>query len=270
MAAGGGAPRAGETLRAALALMRDHPRETMAPLAAVQVPLAIAATLVTVLLYATVFAGETYPQRGLAGANEGGPFAAFVLLAAVTVVLGLVGMGATIVSVEAVARGRPVGPREALDPAFTRLGGLVALGGTLIVGAAALAALIVGLVAVLGPVAAIVGLAAFSFLALRIALAPQALMLEQAGAFPSLRRSWGLMRGNMLRLAIILLAVVAVPLILSLLAPASPGPGEAGRAARMAIDAGLQALQTAIAIPFGAFASTALTLYYLRIREAAP
>lgn len=257
--AGGGAPRAGagETLRAALALMRDHPRETMAPLAVVQVPLVIAATLVTVLLYATVFAGETYPQRGLTGASEGGPFAAFVLLAAITVVLGLVGMGATIVSVEAVAHGRPVGPREALDPAFTRLGGLVVLGGTLIVGVAALAATIVGVVAI-------------PFLGLRIALAPQALMLEQAGAFPSLRRSWGLMRGNMLRLAVILLAVVAVPLVLSLLAPASPGPGEAGRAARMAIDAGLQALQTAIAIPFGAFASTALTLYYLRIREAAP
>lgn len=258
-AAGGGAPRAGagETLRAALALMRDHPRETMAPLAAVQVPLAIAATLVTVLLYATVFADETYPQRGLTGASEGGPFAAFVLVAAVTVVLGLVGMGATIVSVEAVARGRPVGPREALDPAFTRLGGLVALAGTLIVGAAALAF-------------TIVGLAAIPFLGLRVALAPQALMLEGTGAFPSLRRSWGLMRGNMLRLLVILLAVIAVPLILGLLAPISPAPGEAGRAARMAIDAGLQALQTAIAIPFGAFASTALTLYYLRIREAAP
>ncbi len=248
---------AGETLRAALALMRDHPRETMAPLAVVQVPLAIAATLVTILLYATVFAGEPYPQRGLTGASEGGPFAAFVLLAAVTVVLGLVGMGATIVSVEAVAQGRPVGPREALDPAFTRLGGLVALGGTLLVGAAALAA-------------TIIGLAAIPFLGLRIALAPQALMLEGAGPFASLRRSWGLMRGNMLRLLVILLAVIAIPLVLGLLAPVSPAPGEAGRAARMAIDAGLQALQTAIAIPFGAFASTALTLYYLRIREATP
>ena len=95
-------------------------------------------------------------------------------------------------------------------------------------------------------------------------------MLEEAGPFAALRRSWGLMRGNMLRLLVVLLAVIAIPLVLGLLAPVSPAPGEAGRAARMAIDAGLQALQTAIAIPFGAFASTALTLYYLRIREATP
>ncbi len=267
MSAAAGAPRVGvgETLRAALALMRDHPRETMAPLALTQGPVAAVTVLAGIALYATAFAGEPYPDGGLAGASGGAPLAALVTLQAAAAVLGLVGAGATIVSVAALAKGRPIGLREAFDPAFTRLGRLIALAAILLVAGVLLAALMT-----LQAAAAVVGLAALPFLLPRVAVAFQALMLEDAGPLEALRRSWRLTHGHMLRLLGILIAAIVILAAIAFLAPTVPGPEEAGRGARMAIDAAIQALQTGLFIPAGAFAHGAVTLYYLRIREDQP
>ena len=258
-AAAGGGPRVtvGETLRAALALMRDRPRETIAPLALVQGPVAIATILAGLALYATVLADEPWPAGGLAGASGGAPLAAQVTLSAASVVLGLVGAGATIVSVAALAEGRPVDLREAFDPAFTRLGRLIALAAILIAGVVVLAL-------------TIVGVAAIPFLAPRVSAAFQAIMLEDAGPLEALRRSWRLTHGHMLRLLAILIVIVVVLFAIAFLAPTVPGPEEAGRGVRMAIDAAIQLLQTAIFVPVWAVALGAFTLYYLRIREEQP
>lgn len=258
-ATAGGGPRVtvGETLRAALALMRDRPRETIAPLALVQGPVAVATILAGIVLYTTAFADEPWPAGGLAGATGGGPLAAQVTLSAASVVLGLVGAGATIVSVAALAEGRPVALREAFDPAFTRLGRLIALAAILIAGFIVLAL-------------TIVGVAAIPFLAPRVSAAFQAIMLEDAGPLEALRRSWRLTHGHMLRLLAILIVIIVVLFAIAFLAPTVPGPEEAGRGARMAIDAAIQLLQTALFVPAGAFAHGAVTLYYLRIREEQP
>ena len=253
-AAAGGGPRVGETLRAALTLMRDRPRETIAPLALVQAPVAVATILAGVVLYTTAFADEPWPAGGLAGATGGGPLAAQVTLSAAAVVLGLVGAGATIFSVAALAEGRPVDLREAFDPAFTRLGRLIAL-----------AAILIGGVVVLA--LTIVGVAALPFLAPRLTMAFQAVMLEDAGPLEALRRSWRATHGHMLRLLGILIVMILILFAIAFLAPTVPGPEEAGRGARMALDAAIQLLQTALFVPAGAFAHGALTLYYLRIRE---
>lgn len=247
----------GETLRAALALMRDRPRETIAPLALVQGPITAVTILAGVALYATALADEPWPDGGLAGASGGAPLAVLVTLQAAAAVLGLVGAGATIVSVAALAQGRPVALREAFDPAFTRLGRLIALAAILLAGGVVLAL-------------TVVGLAAIPFLAPRVAVAFQAIMLEDAGPLQALRRSWRLTHGHMLRLLAILILSIVILAAIAFLAPTVPGPEEAGRAARMAIDAALQLLQAALFIPAGAFAHGAVTLYYLRIREEQP
>ena len=251
-------PGVGETLSAAAALMRDHPRETMLPLLALQAPLVIGTILLTVLLYSSVFADEVYPRGGLTGATEGGDQVfVLVVVVALAAIVGVVGQAATIVSVAAVALGKPLKLSEALDPAFTRLGGLIGL--TL-------------LFAIAGGVLLItfVGWVLIPFLIARFGVAYQIYLLEQTGPIEALSRSWRTMHGNMLRLLGIMLVGIALAVLIGLLVPASPGPGSVAREWRMAADAGLRILQGGIAIPIAAFAHAAITLYYLRIREENP
>lgn len=250
-------PGVGETLSAAAALMRDYPRETMLPLLAVQAPLVIGTIVLTTLLYSSVFAADVYPRGGITGASEGGgQVAALVVVVALAVILGLIGQGATIVSVAAVALGKPLTLTQALDPAFTRLGGLLAL--------TVIFAVVGGLLAI-----TVVGLAAIPFLVARFGIAFQVYLLEETSPIEALNRSWRTMNGHMLRLLGIVLVGLALLLLIGLLVPVSPGPGWGSREARMAIDALIQILQGGIGIPVTVFAHAAVTLYYLRIREDA-
>ena len=251
-------PGVGETLSAAAALMRDFPRETMLPLLAIQAPLVVGTILLTALLYSSVFADEMYPRGGITGATEGaGQIFALVIVVALALILGLIAQGATIVSVAAVAVGRPVTLTQALDPAFTRLGGLIVL--------TVVFAIVGGLLAL-----TIVGLAVIPFLVGRFGIAYQVYLLEGLGPIETLTRSWRTMQGNMLRLLGVIIVGVGLALLIGLLVPVSPGPESMSRGLRMLIDALLQILQGGIAIPVAAFAHAAITLYYLRIREENP
>ena len=247
-------PGVGETLSATAALMRDFPREAMLPFLVIHVPLVLGTIVLTVLLYSSVFAEEVYPKRGIFGAEGGAQVFALVVVLAVAAVLGVIAQGATIVSVAAIALGQPLTLSKALDPPFTRLGGLIAL--TVIF-------------AVVGALLAltIVGIAAIPFLVARFGIAYQVYLLEETGPIEALSRSWRTMHGNMLRLLGILLVGLVLAALIGLLVPVSPGPEGADRAARIAIDAALQILQGGIAIPVTVFAHAAVTLYYLRIRE---
>ncbi len=251
-------PGVGETLSAAAALMRDFPRETMLPLLAIQTPLVIGTILLTVLLYSSVFADEVYPRGGITGATEAGAqVIVLVVVVAAGVVLGLVAQGATIVSVAAVARGQPLTLSQALDPAFTRLGGLIVL--------TVIFTVVGGLLAF-----TIVGLAVIPFLIARFGVAYQVYLLEQTSPIEALTRSWRTMQGNMLRLLGIMVIGLALAFLIGALVPVSPGPESASRELRMAIDGGLRILQGGILIPVAAFAHASITLYYLRIREETP
>ncbi len=247
-----------ETLGAAAALMRDHPREAMLPLLAIQAPLVIGTILLTLALYGTVFADEIYPRGGITGASEGGgQVFALVVVVALAVVLGLVAQGATIVSVAAVARGKPLTIAQALDPAFTRLGGLVAL--------TVIFAVTLGLLTI-----TFVGIVVIPFLVARFGVAYQVYLLEETGPIDALRRSWRTMHGNMLRFLGVLIVGLALIVLIGALVPVSPGPDSMSREGRMAIDAGIQILQGGVGIPVTVFAHAAVTLYYLRIREETP
>ena len=243
----------GETLSATAALMRDHPRETMLPLLAIQAPLVVGTILLTILLYTSVFADEIYPRGGITAANEeGGQIFVLLVVLAVGAVLGLVAQGATILSVAGVALGQPLTLTQALDPAFTRLGGLIVL--TVIFIAVG------GLLAL-----TIVGLAVIPFLVARFGVAYQVYLLEQVGPIEALTQSWRTMQGNMLRLLGLILVGLVLILIIGALFPPFPAPDS--RTAQMAIDALQRILQGGAAIPVAAFAHAAITLYYLRIRK---
>lgn len=248
-------PGVGETLSAALGLMRDYPRETMLPLLTIQAPLVLGTILLSVLLYSSVFADEVYPRGGLTSASDDtGQVFVLVVVVALATIVGIIGQAATIVSVAAAALGQPVTLTQALDPAFTRLGGLIGL--TIIFGVAGALLLIT-----------FVGLALIPFLVARFGVAYQVYLLEQVGPIEALTRSWQAMHGHMLRLLGVMLVGVALVLVVGLLVPASPGPESVAREWRMAADAGIRILQGGIAIPIAAFAHASITLYYLRIRR---
>ncbi|MXX19861.1 MAG: hypothetical protein F4X03_13815 [Dehalococcoidia bacterium] len=253
----------GETLSAAAALMRDHPRETMLPLLAIQAPLVIGTILVTILLYNSVFADEVYPQGGLIGVREGGAQAfAFTVVLAVGLVFGAVALAATIVSTGAAAQGKSLSITEALDSAFARLGGMLVLTAIFLVGAVLLA-LLAGTNLLLAVAAGVAAL----YLTSRVAITYQVYLLEGGGPVEALRSSWNRTPGHMLRLLGIILVGATLVLLVGLLVPVFPEPGSMSREWRMAVDALLQILQGGVAIPFVAFAHAAITLYYLRIRE---
>ena len=249
-------PGVGGTLRAAFQLIREHPRETLLPFAVIQIPLVVATIVATIVLYNTAFSDEIYPRGGLFGVDEaGGQLFALALVAGIVVLFSLVGWSATIIATAGIASGESVSLSEALDPAFTRLGGLVGLTLLILGGTVLLAASVVGVVAL-------------PYLAIRLGVAFQVYLLEDVGPIESLRRSWQIMKGNMLRLFGVVLVVSGIALLIGLLLSANPDPENASRSTRMTIDAVLQVVQGAFAIPAAVFAHAATTIYYLRIREA--
>ena len=250
-------PGVGETLSAAAALLRDHPRETMLPLLVIQAILTLGVIVLTVLLYTSVFAGDAYPQGGIFGAEGRRGIFVLVVVVATGATLSLVAQAATILSVAGIARGQPLTLAEAFEPAFNRLGGLIAL--TVIF---AIAGVLLAIT--------IVGLALLPFLLARFGVVYQVYLLEQTDPVEAFQRSWRTMDGNMLRLLGVMLVGLALALLIGLLVPVSPEPGSLSRGARMVIDALLQILQGGMLIPVAAFAHAAVTLYYLRIREEAP
>ncbi len=228
----------------------------MLPLLAIQLPITLAVSALTVVLYLTVFKDE--PMEGMQDALAGGRGAPLFLFLATTAAQALfaqVARGAAIVSIAAVVRGKPVALTGALDPAFTRMGALLAL------------VLIIGVAVVLAFVS-IAGLIFLPYLAVRTALCFEAMMLEGLSPLAAIRRSWNLTHRNVLRLlGVVLLsaAVVALPLlVVSALGEAVAG----GRTARV-LETGLYLLaQGVLIVPLVAFLTATTTLYYITIREA--
>ncbi len=237
----------------AFRLVSRNRREAMLPLAAVQVPVSIATAVATAVLYLTVFRDDPVQATDKLIEDGGGPLLAFIILTAIEGLFAQVARAATVVSIAGVALAKPKSLSAALDPAFTRMGGLLVL--VAVVAAGAGLALI-----------SVVGLIFLPYIALRLALSVETYMLEGLGPTAALRRSWELMRGNVLRfLGVILLAFLVLlgPLAsLSILGAFVGG----GRTARVIEIAFLTVAQGILVIPLIAFLTATTTLYYLTIK----
>src|SRR5690606_8381874 len=153
------------TVSEAFGLLRQHPRATMLPQAAIGIPVAVAAAIATVFVFLSAFPDEDVSTvASLSPEASGAALFAMAVAVAAEALFAQVARGATIVAVASAARGRPVPLVEALDPAFTRLGGLVAL--VLVLGA-------IGALAFL----TIVGLIVLPYVLFRLALVFDAYML---------------------------------------------------------------------------------------------
>lgn len=257
--AGTGAPRVPgipvmATLKEAWALVRAHPRTILLPMAAITVPLAFIIAAVNAGLFLSVWSDDEVVSIATMTAETRRPvmFGLIVLVAA-EVLFAQVARAATIVALAGVIRGREPVLAEALDPAFTRLGGLLAL--------IVIIAIIFGVTLV-----TVIGILALPYLMLRLGLAFDTYMIEGLGPWQALARSWALMRGNMLRmLALIVLGVLCVmPVVLALSTIEAVIGGS--RTAQLLLVAAFSVVQSAVLVPVVAFLTACTTLYYFKTR----
>lgn len=226
----------------------------MLPQAAIGIPVAIAAAIATIFVFLSAFPDEDVTAVASFSTDAGNAalFAMAVIVAA-EALFAQVARGATIVAVANAAKGKPLPLVEALDPAFTRLGGLVAL--VIVLGAIGALAFIT-----------IVGLVLLPYVLFRLALVFDTYMLEGVGVNQAIRRSWQVMSGNIIRLiGVIALSVLcALPalLLFSLLG----GVGEGNRTTQVLFVAVMGVVRGAAFVPFVAFLTACTTLYYLKAK----
>jgi hypothetical protein len=239
------------TVGDAFSALGDHPRETVLPIVVVQAPVAIAGAVVSIVLFLTAFGDEKYDPASL---GSGGPLFANLVIAGVTQLFGLVGAAATIVSVEGVLNGRPKSLSQALDPAFTRMGQL-------------LATAVFALFLILAPAITLIGIIFLPFLAGRLGVAIPALMLARVGPAQAIATAWRVTKGSVLRFWGITLLVVlplAIPIAIgqAIVQAATSG---ASRDATVLIDNLGTLTISLLAIPLSAVGTVALTMFYLRV-----
>ena|GEM_PF-1736950 len=243
------------TIRRAWEVMLSRPRQTVLPMAVVQIPVALATSVVTVVLYLTVFADEpVLTVNEMVDTAARGQLFAFLVLQAVTALFSQVARAATTVGVANAAAGKAIPLAAALDPAFTRMGALLALSVLIASGAFVL-------------VLTIVGTLLLPFLALKVALSTETLILEGNGPWGAIRRSWRLTSGNMLSLLGTLLVTIGL-VIGPLLAISLVAVIVAGDRTEQLLLAGLATfIQTVLLVPLFVFVTSVVTVFYLQAKE---
>ena len=232
----------------AFRMVREHPRESMLPLFVIQAPVAVIAGAFTAILYFTAFSDEAYASA------KGAPLLALLLMAAFEGLFAQVARAGTIVSVAAVARGRPKSLSESLDPAFTRMGPLIVLVAILAAGFG------------LG-ILSVIGLVVLPYLVLRLAISFETFILEELGPWAAVRRSWTLMTGNLMRLlglvTLNLFATIGPLAAIQALALISGST----RTQEVLLGSVIGAVQGILLIPVIAFLTASTTLFYLNLME---
>lgn len=243
-----------ETLLQTRQTIVERAGQTLSPMFAVQMPVAVISAIAIVFVYLAVFPDEPVrPLSEMVSDGSRGLLFALVTTEAFQLLFALVARGATVVAFAAAANGKHMSLSEALDPAFTRLGGLLLLAFTLAA-------------VVIAGVFSIIGIFFLPYLLIRWGLAVECYMLEGQSAFGSLRRSWQLTSGVTLRLLGLLLAAIAL-MILPLLAILALGlVVGGGRTAEVLLAGGIGIVQSALEIPLMVYLSGVTTLFYLKVK----
>lgn len=197
-----------------------------------------------------------------------------LLIMGVAGFLFTVALASVTVAARSATIGKPLPLALALDPAFTRMGGVLVL---------------FLIFATLGTLSAVGGFFLI-YLIVRFGLAFQVFMLEEVGAWSALGRCWLLIRGRMLRFFSLLLSMVGIgtvavfliqgtiaTVIGLLLTPFSIDSLETGLGATDSVSTAEALVMSAAAgfsliglIPLMAFFTTLTTVFYLRAREETP
>ena len=257
--------RVRDVLREARDLFRQNAKAIMLPMAVVQIPLALVGAIVPWVLYATVYSEQLHPFD--AQALTDGPrrlLFALVVVAWVWVMFLALGFNSTIIAVFDARKEVHKPLPELLDPSFTHLGGLLLIA----MGAAGLGiAILATSVTVLAPVVLL-------FAALRLALTLHSFALNEQKPRLALAESWGMMRGNVIRLLGLLLGTLPAIMLMLLagslalvvisipfaIVGTTRGPTLAANAVGTVVLA-------IVLIPIFCYVTTATTLFYLNLKE---
>jgi hypothetical protein len=191
------------------------------------------------------------------GDAPGGLRLTMALLGAGQSLFSLVGAAGTMVAVEALSKGKPLGLAQSLDPAFTRMGGLLVFGAVFNV-----------LILV-----SFIGLIVFLYFIARWGLAIQAHVLDGRSILGSFGLSWRLMRGRMMRFLALLLTAIPLALLLLLGTSflfgviASPFGTEPSRTTELLFQSIALFVVILTFIPVAAYLATSTTLFYLSARD---
>lgn len=229
----------------------------MLPLAAVAIPVSIIVTAISTGMFLTTWSDEDVTNAAtVSGETPQIILFVLVVLGAGEALFGQVARAATVIALAGTVRGERPSITEALDPAFTRIGGLLLV---------FIAMLTIGMVGIV----TIVGIVLLPYIFGRLGVALEAFMLEELSPMEALRRSWGLMQGRIIRfLGLMILAigcVLPVLFVLSIIGGSISG----SRTQELLLVGGWSMVQGAALVPVVAFLTACTTLYYLKARELA-
>lgn len=217
--------------------------------------------------------------------------ATFALLSILSVFMSVVLQGAMVVPVARSVLNRPTGFRRMLSLVRSRIGALVRLAAVLV--AAAMAAMVLFVVVIVLLFSNVRGagallviplmmgfVAVFLWVAIKLMVAPAAVVIEELGAFAGLRRSWELTRANWWRILGITLVVGILVAVITqvVLIPASLLPsvlsgivsphGGRGQDASLSVAIGIiTAVVGALVGAVGyAFQTSVMALLYMDLR----
>jgi hypothetical protein len=243
------------TVAEAWRLMLKVPRAVVLPSLVVQLPVAAVLAIVTAWLFLGLYAEEPFILVGeITSETHRGVAFALVAITAIQVLFGQVARAATIVAVAAAASGSPRPLAQVLDPAFTRMGAIIT---QTVVLAAVGAALLLSLV----------GVILFPYIAGRLAVSTEIMMLEGQRPLQALVGSWRMTARRVIRLLSVLLLVALIsagPLIIASLLGLFIG---GTRTEQVLWASAMMVVQAAIALPAVALITAAITLFYLKARE---
>jgi hypothetical protein len=246
--------------RRAYNVLRSEPKATLLPLLVTQIPLALGAAAAYFVLFFHVYGDVAFDSFEPLRTGPDGLKLSLFVVNAIYLLFTAVGLSATITAVNAVLAGRPLGLASALDPSFTRMGGLLVLG---VVFQVMFALTIAGVVLLL-------------YVILRFGLAFHVYMLENLGVWPSLRRSWGLLRRGMLRFvgslvvpALLVLGVFMAAFIVLTILALPFAAEDAGRTRSLVVSTVELGALGIIAAPCGAYFAAVTTILYLDLKGSA-
>ncbi len=242
------------TVNEAVRLVWRQPRRVVLPLMAVEIPVAVILAIIASVLFLTAFKDEPFVLfSDINGDVAPGLVFMLIALAAVTSLFGQVSRAATVVAVAGVARGKPKSLSESLDPAFTRMGGLLVQ-----------AVLLAGMLVVL--VISLVGIIVVPFILARLGVATEVMVLEEKKPLEAFSRSWRMTQGSVLKFlaGIVLTALVVLgPAVMaSFLQLAVTG----SRTQQVILFGVTSVAQAILLAPALALVTTFTTLFYLKLK----
>lgn len=241
----------------ALGIMRRNPRATLLPMAAMQIPFAILTAVVFFYLFNNQYPDAAFDSFNWLSEAPNGIRLTMVLVGAAQSLFSLVGAAATMVAVKSVIEGKPIGLAESLDPAFTRMGGLLLIG-----------AIFYGLL-----LACLIGIIVLLYFIVRFGAAIHVYVLEGNTVAGSFRGSWNLLRGRMFAFIGVLLTAVPFALVILVVATlvlsvlVAPFGADPGRSTELVLQSGAIFAVGVLLVPIGAYVSISTTIFYLNAKE---